>query len=214
MPSTTSASHEERLHTVARCLLDSGAATVVDLGCGTGELLAMLGAHSQLTRLVGLDINPQAVAAARATLGLAAREHDARLQVRCGSFDQPDAGLAGFDAAVMVETIEHVDPGRLSRVEEAVFGAMQPRLVLITTPNQEFNVLHGLGPGERRHWDHRFEWPRARFRQWAHGVAARRGYGVSFVDIGPADALLGSSTQMARFIYVAETSNESVRLAG
>jgi small RNA 2'-O-methyltransferase len=165
---------------------------VLDLGCGDGHLLARLAASSQFSRLVGIDIDPRAVATARATLALPTQGHDARTQVLCDSFEDPGHRWAGFDAAVMLETIEHVDPGRLSRVEEAVFETMQPGTVLITTPNQEFNVLHGLAPGERRHWDHRFEWPRARFRHWARGVASRRGYTVSFVDIGPADPDLGS----------------------
>lgn len=167
---------------------------MADLGCGTGDLLVRLAAQDTFTRLVGIDIDAAAVAAAQHTL--ARRE---RVQVHCASFEAPDASLAGFDAAAMVETIEHIDPGRLSRVEDAVFGRMRPKLVLVTTPNQEFNVLHDLGPGERRHRDHRFEWPRARFRQWARGVAERNGYKARFIDIGPANPLLGSSTQMARF---------------
>lgn len=187
--------------------------SVLDLGCGSGELLAILRTHSRLTRLVGLDIDPQAVAAARATLGLTGCDRSGRISVCCGSFDAPDDSLKGFEAAVMVETIEHVDPGRLSLVEEAVFGVARPDLVLITTPNQEYNVLHGLAPGERRHWDHRFEWPRARFRQWARDVAARRGYSARFVDIGRADPWLGSSTQMAKFARLTEPSQQAGQLA-
>jgi small RNA 2'-O-methyltransferase len=191
--------HEARLRAVTSHLLQSGATTVLDLGCGDGHLLGRLAANSQFRRLVGIDIDPRAVATARAALALPTRGSHARTQVLCDSFEDPDHTWAGFEAAVMLETIEHVDPGRLSKVEEAVFEAMRPGIVLITTPNQEFNVLHGLAPGERRHWDHRFEWPRARFRHWARGVAFRRGYAVRFVDIGPADPVLGSSTQMARF---------------
>lgn len=213
-PGTTSASHDARLDAVVRCLLDSGAASVLDLGCGAGDLLVRLTPHAQFDRLVGLDLDPHAVAAAREMLGLEPGRREARVDVRCGSFTEPDPTLAGFDAAALVETIEHVDPGRLSLVEDAVFSAMNPELVLITTPNQEFNVLHGLEPGERRHWDHRFEWPRARFRQWARGVAARRGYVARFVDIGPVDPLLGSSTQMARFERLPEASQEPARAAG
>jgi small RNA 2'-O-methyltransferase len=196
-PSSISDLHEERLHAVTSHLLQSGATTVLDLGCGDGHLLARLAATSQFSRLVGIDIDSRAIATARAAL--AAQGRDARTQVLCDSFENPGHTWAGFDAAVMLETIEHVDPGRLSRVEESVFQTMHPGTVLITTPNQEFNVRHGLAPGERRHWDHRFEWPRARFRHWARGVASRRGYIVNFVDIGPADPFLGSSTQMARF---------------
>lgn len=198
-PVAASAAHEARLDAVAEALIASGARSVADLGCGSGDLLVRLAARHTFTTLLGIDVDPAAVAAAHDALSdLRGVPHE-RVQVHCASFETPDRNLAGFDAAAMVETIEHLHPGRLSRVEESVFGQMRPELVLVTTPNQEFNVLHGLRPGERRHRDHRFEWPRARFRQWARGVAGRNGYRARFVDIGPADPLLGASTQMARF---------------
>jgi len=120
--------------------------------------------------------------------------------VRLGSFEEVDRELIGFDAAVMLETIEHIDPGHLPRVERAVFAGMHPGLVLVTTPNQEYNVLHGMVAGRKRHPGHRFEWTRAQFHYWAGGVAQRHSYTVSFTDLGPPDPLRGSSTQMARFV--------------
>jgi len=50
-----------------------------------------------------------------------------------------------------------------------------------------------------RHADHRFEWTRAEFQQWANAVAGRRGYAVVVSGIGPDDADVGSPTQMAVF---------------
>lgn len=172
---------------------------MLDLGCGTGELLHRLAQQPQFTRVVGIDIDQRALGEARAAIGLLADDRDARIQVRYGSFEQAEPGLCGFDAAVMLETIEHIEPRRLSLVEDAVFGGFRPATVLITTPNQEYNRLHGMAPGELRHAGHRFEWPRAKFRQWAAGVAARKGYEVQFFDVGPPHPVHGSSTQMARF---------------
>jgi small RNA 2'-O-methyltransferase len=194
--------HEERLDTVVRYLLDSGAARVLDLGCASGDLLLRLAGQPQFTRIVGIDIDEGALAEARAALMLNASPHpgDAgRVRVQYGSFEEADHSLLGFDAAALVETIEHIDPRRLSRVEDAVFRSMRPCTVLVTTPNQEYNILHGLAPGQRRHPGHRFEWTRERFRQWSRGVAARHGYRVDFIDIGPVDPQHGSTTQMARF---------------
>ncbi len=213
--------HEVRLDTVVQHLLDSGVRTVLDLGCGNGQLLQRLAPYSQFTELAGLDADPEAVSAARVTLGLSPRtSHDRpihdrkgmssialgprpgrenRIHVRVGSFAEIDPDLVGFDAAVMLETIEHIEPQRLSRVERAVFSQFRPRLVLITTPNEEYNVMHGMVPGQTRHPDHRFEWNRAKFQQWARGVATRNGYAASFFAIGPSDPILGSSTQMASF---------------
>jgi SAM-dependent methyltransferase len=191
--------HIERLDAVVRALLASGATSVLDLGCGPGELLLRLREQPQFGRLLGIDIDPRALADARAVLGLNWLQPDARLAVRLGSFEEVDAELKDFDAAVMLETIEHIPPGHLPRVERAVFAGMQPRLVLVTTPNQEYNVLHGMAVGRKRHMGHHFEWTRAQLQHWAGGVAQRHGYSVSFSDLGPPDPVRGSSTQMAKF---------------
>jgi hypothetical protein len=87
----------------------------------------------------------------------------------------------------------------LSAVEQAVFAGYRPKTVLVTTPNREYNVLHGMPEGAMRHRDHRFEWSRGKFRTWSEGVARRNGYRVVFEDIGAVDPLLGGSTQMATF---------------
>jgi 3' terminal RNA ribose 2'-O-methyltransferase Hen1 len=194
--------HEQRLGAVIEHLLESRATSVLDLGCGPGELLQRLVMYPQFNRIVGIDIDTAKLNEARLLLGLSLFGSSERVSIRCGSFEQKDAELKGFSAATLIETIEHIDPGRLSRVEHAVFGFMQPRLILVTTPNQEYNPLHGFSSGERRHPDHRFEWDRGKFRQWSQGVATRNGYAVEFFDIGPLDPLHGSSTQMARFNLV------------
>ena len=196
--------HEQRLDTVLQALRDSGARRVLDLGCGPGELLLRLAGETQFTQIVGIDIDATVLHDARLVLGVGLPSPGDRIQVRRGSFDAADPMLVGFDAAALVETIEHLDPRRLGRMENAVFGGMRPGVVLVTTPNQEYNGVHGMAPGERRHPGHRFEWNRARFRQWAQGVAVRNGYAVDFSDIGPVHPQHGSSTQMARFSRVAQ----------
>jgi 2-polyprenyl-3-methyl-5-hydroxy-6-metoxy-1,4-benzoquinol methylase len=191
--------HEERLATISAEVRASGARTLLDLGCGTGELLMRLVGDPQFTRIIGLEIDASAREEARHALGIGFPVPGARVEVRSGSYEDPQPGLVGFDAAVLLETIEHVAPDRLSRVERALFGQMRPRHVWVTTPNEEYNILHGMRPGERRHPGHRFEWNRAKFRQWAEGVAARNGYAVAMGGIGPPDPLRGTSTQVARF---------------
>ena len=191
--------HQERLDTVVQALLDSGARRVLDLGCGPGELLLRLARETQFTQIVGIDIDQVVLHEARELLGLGLPLPGDRIQVRQGSFAMLDAALAGFDAAALVETIEHLDPRLLGQMERAVFAGMRPGVVLVTTPNQEYNVVHGMAPGERRHPGHRFEWNRARFRQWAQGVAERNAYAVRFSDIGQVHPQHGSSTQMAHF---------------
>jgi hypothetical protein len=111
----------------------------------------------------------------------------------------PDPALAGFDCALLVETIEHVAPDRLSRLERALFTTLRPGRVVITTPNAEFNPLLGVPPGRFRHPDHRFEWDRARFRRWGRRAARTAGYDVAFRDIAGRHPELGGASQMAVF---------------
>ena len=192
--------HDERLEKVVRVLRHFRAETVLDLGCGAGELLARLAMEPVLRKIVGLDISLEALGTARDLLQRLGQPADGgRLSLCHASFTEASDEFSGFDAAVMLETLEHIDPQRLSVLEKAVFGGFRPSLVLVTTPNREYNVLHGLPEGALRHRDHRFEWDRAKFRQWATGVAGRNGYRVAFDTIGNVDPLRGSSTQMANF---------------
>lgn len=191
--------HRARIDAVTHELLESGARRVADLGCGGGQLLQRLREHLQFTRLFGIDINERALARARSVLGIDLLRPNKRLQVSLGSFADTDWHFPGVDAAVMLETIEHIEPKHLSRVEKSVFRDLRPPMLLITTPNREYNPLHGLLAGERRDPDHRFEWTRAQFQSWCLGVAERQGYEVRFRGIGPEDPARGCSTQLARF---------------
>ncbi len=192
--------HQERLQRVADLLLGSGARRVLDLGCGTGTLLQYLLRESQFEQLVGLELSGELLAQAKMRFDTLSAEVRSRLELVCGSYVDPPGGLADFDAAAMVETIEHVPPASLSRVERAVFAGLRPRLLVLTTPNREFNPLYGLAPGEFREPDHKFEWDRARFASWARGVASRNGYRVLLSGIGEWHPTLGQPTQLAQFI--------------
>ena len=196
---TSSALHEERLDAVVSRLLEGELATVLDLGCGSGSLLRRLAPVRRLERIVGLDSSLGALRAARRLLAEEGWEDDERVELLHRSLEDPGKDLAGFDAAALVETIEHIDPVRLSVVERAVFGTLRPKAVILTTPNREYNVLYGMAEGELRHADHHFEWDREKFRGWAQGVAERNGYLVEVEEVGLADPVHGSPTQMAVF---------------
>lgn len=180
-------------------LLAHEARSVADLGCGAGALLRRLVDVPQITRIVGVDSSPQALHVAREQLTPADGTMDSRLTLTHGSVTDVPADAAGCDAVVLVETIEHIEPARLGTLEHCVFTRLRPRIVIITTPNREYNTLHGLADGQMRHADHRFEWDRRKFERWAAAVAGRNGYDVAFEGIGPANAWFGSSTQMAVF---------------
>ena len=183
-------------------LKDSGARSVADLGCGPGQFLKSLLRTRRFTRVLGADVSPAALAAAERRLNLERlppRVRD-RLELIQSSLLYRDDRLRGFDAAVLMEVVEHLDPPRLSALETAVFAHARPAAVLVTTPNREYNpVWESLPAGAMRHPDHRFEWDRAEFRAWCESVCERNGYMASFHPIGDEHPEFGPPTQMAVF---------------
>lgn len=190
--------HARRLDAVLELLVHAGARRVIDLGCGRGDLLARLVAHPQFEKIVGIDTCIPALAEAQRAMDR--REiASGRVTLMYGSFSEGDPRNSRFDAAVMLETLEHVSPRRLSAVELFVFCRLGAPLVLLTTPNREYNAALQLQGREFRHPDHEFEWRRPRFEAWARGVSRRNGYRVEFDGIGDWDADLGAPTQLAIF---------------
>ena len=194
--------NEQRLAAVAAAIKSSGAKSVVDLGCGSGKLLRELVQQRQLSRIVGMDVSLRSIERAATSLRLeqlapAARD---RIELLHGSLMYRDHRLEGFDAATLVEVIEHLDASRLRSMERVVFECAHPKTVLVTTPNVEYNVkFETLPAGTFRHPDHRFEWSRKEFADWASGIGDRFGYAVSFAGIGEEDGVVGTPTQMAVF---------------
>jgi len=151
---------------------------------------------------VGIDVSHRAleIASGRLRLERMPEKQQARIKLCQGSLMYRDQRLAGYDAAAVVEVIEHLDAPRLAAFERAVFEFARPGTVVVTTPNAEYNVkFESLPAGTFRHKDHRFEWSRAEFEAWARRVADRFGYGVRFVAVGAEDAAVGPPTQMAVF---------------
>jgi 3' terminal RNA ribose 2'-O-methyltransferase Hen1 len=194
--------NQQRLGSVLAVLRQSGAKRVLDLGCGEGRLLAALLADSSFAEIVGVDVSPRVLekAADRLRLeGLAPRKRE-RIKLLQGSLMYRDARLAGYDAAAVVEVVEHLDPPRMAAFERVLFEHARPATIAMTTPNREYNAkFETLAAGTFRHRDHRFEWTRAEFQSWAQRVASQNRYAVSFLPVGPEDAALGSPTQMAVF---------------
>jgi 3' terminal RNA ribose 2'-O-methyltransferase Hen1 len=194
--------HDRRLAAVYEALKASGAKRVLDLGCGDGKLLRHLAADPQFEEVVGLDVSARALEVAKHRLDRLRLSPERRERVKLlhGALTYRDARLAGFDAAAAVEVVEHLDPPRLAAFERVLFALARPGLVVLTTPNREYNVrFPGLPAGSFRHADHRFEWTRPEFRSWAEGVAGRHGYAVTFAPLGDEDAELGPPSQMGVF---------------
>ena len=191
-----------RHQAVKNILLKAGATSVLDLGCGEGKLLRLLLKERSIIRLTGVDLSSQSLAIAHERLNvdrLPDRDRD-RLTLLQSALTYRDRRLAGYDAAALVEVVEHVEPDRLPAFEQAVFAHARPRTVVLTTPNRDWNAtIPALSSGKLRHADHRFEWTRDEFATWTSQVADSFGYDVALHGIGEAHTSFGSPTQMAVF---------------
>jgi 3' terminal RNA ribose 2'-O-methyltransferase Hen1 len=193
---------EQRIGAVMAALRSSGATRILDLGCGEGRLLRELLKDKAFAEIVGMDVSHRALEIASQKLRLEdlPRIQKDRIRLIHGSLTYRDKRLAGYDAATVVEVVEHQDPPRLAAFERVLFEFARPQTIVITTPNVEYNVkFETLPAGKMRHKDHRFEWTRAEFQSWANTIATRFGYSVRFSPIGPEDLTVGSPTQMGIF---------------
>lgn len=194
--------NEQRLGTVVAALRASGAKRVLDLGCGEGKFVRELLKDRQFEEVIGLDVSIRAleIASRRLKLDRLPDRQAGRVKLIHGSLMYRDKRLEGFDAAAVVEVVEHLDPPRLSAFERVLFEFARPRTVVLTTPNREFNVTwETLPAGQFRHTDHRFEWTRREFQAWASGIASRFGYSVRFLPVGLEHSEYGPPTQMGVF---------------
>ncbi|KAI9637196.1 uncharacterized protein MKK02DRAFT_23746 [Dioszegia hungarica] len=123
-----------------------------------------------------------------------------------GGIESYNQHLEGYEAMVALEVIEHLDPLVLSRFGVVCLGTYRPRLLLISTPNFDFNAKfprhddHGDGENnfarkgfidptgrtERvfRHSDHKLEMTSAEFASWANSAAQDWGYEVELSGVG------------------------------
>jgi len=194
--------NEQRLGAVVAALKGSGAQRVLDLGCGEGKLLRELLKEKQFGLILGMDVSWRAleIASERLRLDRLPPMQRERIQFIHGSLTYRDKRLSGFDAAAVVEVIEHLDPPRLAAFERVLFEFAKPQTVVLTTPNAEYNVkFETLPAGKFRHKDHRFEWTREQFQAWAKRVAEKHRYAVRFLPVGREDGILGAPTQMGVF---------------
>jgi 3' terminal RNA ribose 2'-O-methyltransferase Hen1 len=194
--------NEERLGAVLSALRASQAETIVDLGCGSGKLLGLLLKEKQFKKIVGFDVSIRSLEIAHERLhikDLPPMQRE-RMELLHGSLMYRDKRLEGFDAAAIIEVIEHLDQPRLKAFERVVFEFARPGVIIMTTPNREYNTLwEAIGPEKLRHQDHRFEWTRDEFEAWAAGIAKTYHYTTKFLPVGAVDDQLGAPTQMCIF---------------
>ena len=197
--------HQVRLETAAAALKKTGATTVLDLGCGGGKLLKLLLKEKQFRKILGMDVSFRSLKIAKERLymeNMSPKQLE-RIELIQGSLTYRDDRLKGFEAAAIIEVIEHLDLDRLAAFERVVFEITRPQHIVLTTPNSEYNELYEFLPeGEFRHDDHRFEWSRQEFKDWTESICQKYGYQVEISGVGEEDAMVGCPSQMAVFHYL------------
>ena len=194
--------NQQRMDWVVATLKARGARSVVDMGCGEGRLIGLLSKDLDFEKITGCDVSMRALEIARERLNFdrLPEFQQQRITLMQSALTYRDRRLAGYDAATVIEVIEHLEPDRLEAFAHAIFEDAKPGLVILTTPNAEYNVrFENLTAGKFRHPDHRFEWTRAEFETWAKTTAECLGYTVEFFSVGVLDDTLGAPTQAGIF---------------
>ena len=194
--------HQKRLEAATLELVSSGAKSVVDLGCGEGKLLKLLLKERQFTNILGMDVAHKALSRASDFLKfdrMSSIQRD-RIKLIHGSLTYKDDRLKGYEAAAIIEVIEHLDEDRLPSFAKAVFGHAKPGLVVLTTPNSTYNQLYeNMKENSMRHDDHRFEWTQEEFADWVKGICEQYAYEAVIKAVGDVHETYGPPSQMAVF---------------
>ena len=191
-----------RLEAVRNAVIESGASSVIDLGCGECKLTSMLLEEKQIKRVGAADVAVKVLEKAKQNLRydrMPPYKKD-KLTLMQASLTYKDPRFSGYDAACVVEVIEHLDPQRIAAFERVLFEFAVPNTVIVTTPNKEYNAHYEwLAEGNLRHDDHRFEWGREEFKKWTEHICEIYGYTVERSEIGDVDEAFGAPTQMGVF---------------
>ncbi len=194
--------NDQRLQAITDVVERCRPSSVLDLGCGEGKLLRELLKNRQLSEIIGVDVSSRALEIAERRLRLKDMPDNQRSRIKLlnGSLTYRDTRLANRDVAIAAEVIEHIDLDRLDAFERSVFEFAKPGVVVITTPNSEYNAkFENMEQGQMRHADHRFEWTRSQFKEWVDRMCESFQYEAEISGIGPLDNVLGTPTQMAVF---------------
>lgn len=194
--------NQMRLEAVFEKLKNTKVKTVIDLGCGEGKLLEMLLPDKQFQKISGMDVMINSLQKAKERLHLdeLPLKQKEKVALFQGSLLYRDKRLERFDAATLIEVIEHIEPERLETFEKVLFQHAKPKTIILTTPNKDYNAhFENLYDDEFRYEDHRFEWTRQEFKEWTEKISTQYGYTIEIFPVGPVDEKLGSPTQMAIF---------------
>ncbi|XP_037948753.1 small RNA 2'-O-methyltransferase [Teleopsis dalmanni] len=184
--------------------------SIVDFGCAEMALFPLLRRCSDLERILEVDIDETLLKTSLHKTEplisdhLQKRKHPLKVEVYKGSVVDSVDYIKNIEVVLALELIEHLHSDVLDKLPNNVFGFMQPKLAIFSTPNAEFNILFdSLLPNGFRHLDHKFEWTRKEFQSWAFNICELyKNYKVAFIGVGkapPDHKKIGYVTQFAIF---------------
>ncbi|XP_068144023.1 small RNA 2'-O-methyltransferase [Drosophila tropicalis] len=188
--------------------------SVVDFGCSEMRLFQLMRRIETIEKILEVDIDEDVLKSNLLFIRplvadfIRQRKNPLHVDVLQGSVAESSKELQGIDAVVALELIEHVYDDVLNKIPSNIFGFMQPKLVIISTPNSDYNVIFTrfkplLSNGFRHH-DHKFEWTREQFKSWCLEIVAKYpNYMFSLLGLGdPPEGYttVGHATQMVIFV--------------
>ncbi|MCM3003628.1 3' terminal RNA ribose 2'-O-methyltransferase Hen1 [Priestia koreensis] len=172
---------------------------IVDFGSGEGKLSVQLGFVEGVKEILAVEPSQRSILQARHRFEKASAEEGFLLPTSItGSLFYYDERFMKKDVMILCEVIEHIDEHRLPKVMDTILHHYQPRTLIVTTPNADYNSVYNLGK-DYRHDDHRFEWSRDEFTQWCDTQNHQNNYQLSFNGIGTKHEEYGTPTQMCIF---------------
>ncbi len=195
-PSLAAMRYEKILKTVSE--LDDKK-SIVDMGSGEGKLSLKLGFLDGVKEILAVEPSEHmTLQAVKRFEKVADKAGFLSPTLIWGSLFYYDERLKNKDCMILCEVIEHIDEIRLPKIMKMILEDYQPKTLIITTPNKEYNALYDLHE-HFRHSDHRFEWSRQQFEDWCTLNVANQPYSLHFQEIGETHEQFGSPTQMCMF---------------
>lgn len=170
--------------------------TIVDLGAGEGKLSVQLGFIQGVKEILSVEPSNKYRVRAVDRFQQVNNEEFVEPKSVSGSLFYFDSRLQNKDIIILCEVIEHINESRLPKIFETILKDYRPKVLIVTTPNQEYNAVYDMDEAMRHH-DHRFEWTREQFRQNVEIWVKDNPYQVTFQGIGEEKPVYGYPTQMA-----------------
>lgn len=174
--------------------------SIVDFGSGEGKLAIRLGFIKGVQEILAVEPSEtESLKAMKRFEKVEEKEGFVEPTPMWGSLFYYDERLQDKNVIILCEVIEHIDEERLPKVMDLLLDDYSPDVLIITTPNQEYNAVYEMQDA-KRHSDHRFEWTRDEFEQWCADRNQSGKYKLVFEGIGEAHEACGFPTQMCTFV--------------